>query len=1320
MRKSILLFVMAFLMYGMQTTMAQITSLYSFSESTTTYAHLTGATLSTASGDDGEQTSVPIGFAFAYDLQNYTTLTIGVNGALSFTLTDISYTNQLSNTSKKPIIAPLWDDLYARTGDSVKILYKTDGVAPNRTFTVEWKNISWRNAGDTVNFQVVLEETTNKIIFKYGPNYSTQTGRSASIGINDHTGGNNHFLSVVPGSTATVSSTVSTDTLSIASYPGNGKVYTFTYTPPSCLPPSTPTTTNITTVSAVLGWTEMGSATQWDVEYGPAGFTQGTGTLTNVTANPTTILNLSPATTYDWYVRARCSSSDSSTWLTGNSFTTACATITTLPWTEGFESMTSTGSGVIPNCWAEIGDWATASSSQSYNRAAHTGSKYIYTKYSADDWLMSPEFSLSAGVSYDFSFYYVTDGNSGWTTLETKMSNYQNKDSMNISIGTAVSGPNNTTYQKYTATFTPSTTGLYYFGIHVVATSSPWYITFDDFKLEVTPSCTQPTTQLTTNIQTTSAILNWTEAGTATTWDIEYGPSGFTQGTGTLLTGVTNKPDTLTGLTPSTTYDWYVRASCGAGSTSPWEGPSSFTTLCLANTAYPYTEGFENSVAPQCWSVINVSGTSANWAQYTGTKHPSNNAAYEGSKVAYFNAFSASSGQESILETKTFNTASLTNPAFSFYMFHDGGYTSSNDYLLVKVNDGSGWTLVDSLKRNNGSTGWVNYQYNLNSYDSLVKIAFDAVSGYGNDIHIDAFYLGEEVSMVLAPDTAICAGSTITIGETNDTNFSYNWYIAGSSTVIDTTSFITVDSAAIYVLVKNSTFTSATDTIIVSINQPAAGSFSGLASNYCSSDTAVTLTGTSASGVFAGSGVSANTFNPSLAMPGQIVISYSFTDTNGCSAIAYDTTNVGITPMITTSVDTAVCLGDSIKIGAYETSAGGVFFSEYIEGSSNNKALEIYNGTGQSINLDDYSIMTNYNGNPWSGQYHFPTGSTLAAGDVFVLANQNADTSILQVADDTLAYNAGGYVVGFNGDDVRALFYHSSATDSVMIDIIGANDLSDPGSGWDVAGVSSATKDHSLIRKSAVIHGDTNWANIAGTDSLSSAFLVYPKNTFSNLGSHTSTPLPTPSYSWSNGAITNETFVLPTAITTYTVNVSNGNCQVMDSVIVDVHALPTVNITAPDTFCNTSSALFDAGTGFTSYLWSTNAYTQTVTLDSNDLNLGNNTIWVKVGDANGCFASDTVTIFMTNCLGINSSENPIAIKIYPNPNNGRFTILFEGVQGKTIVEIIDINGRTVKHTELNISGTTHQKYNLTDITPGFYQIRVTNNNSTRITKIIVK
>ena len=178
-----------------------------------------------------------------------------------------------------------------------------------------------------------------------------------------------------------------------------------------------------------------------------------------------------------------------------------------------------------------------------------------------------------------------------------------------------------------------------------------------------------------------------------------------------------------------------------------------------------------------------------------------------------------------------------------------------------------------------------------------------------------------------------------------------------------------------------------------------------------------------------------------------------------------------------------------------------IFFSEYIEGSSNNKAIEIYNGSGAAVDLSEYSILTNYNGNAWSGLYEFPLGTSLADGDVWVIANSGADSIILSVTDDTLAYNASGYIVGFNGDDVRALV-KITATDTTIIDIIGRYDLVDPGSGWDVAGVSAATANHTLVRKFTVTNGNSDWDLSAGTDVYNSEWTVFDQDTYDYLGSH--------------------------------------------------------------------------------------------------------------------------------------------------------------------------------------------------------------------------
>jgi hypothetical protein len=88
-----------------------------------------------------------------------------------------------------------------------------------------------------------------------------------------------------------------------------------------------------------------------------------------------------------------------------------------------------------------------------------------------------------------------------------------------------------------------------------------------------------------------------------------------------------------------------------------------------------------------------------------------------------------------------------------------------------------------------------------------------------------------------------------------------------------------------------------------------------------------------------------------------------------------------------------------------QAASADLFFSEYIEGSSNNKALEIYNNTGAAINLGSagYSVQMFFNGSASAGLTINLTG-TVADGDVFVLAQSSANAAILAQADQTNGY----------------------------------------------------------------------------------------------------------------------------------------------------------------------------------------------------------------------------------------------------------------------------------------------------------------------------
>lgn len=200
-----------------------------------------------------------------------------------------------------------------------------------------------------------------------------------------------------------------------------------------------------------------------------------------------------------------------------------------------------------------------------------------------------------------------------------------------------------------------------------------------------------------------------------------------------------------------------------------------------------------------------------------------------------------------------------------------------------------------------------------------------------------------------------------------------------------------------------------------------------------------------------------------------------------------------------------------------------LFFSEYAEGSSNHKYLEIFNGTGDSVLLSNYVILVCQNGGAWNGAstHRFPSGKYLHNNDVWVIANSQADAnSILPYADEIITYSSSTLVVSFNGDDVRGLgkivtpgttetdtVYSSSDTLYVeVIDYIGRYDLVDPGTGWSVAGVANATADHTLIRKPNILKPNKNWDDAAGKDSITSEWIVKNKDDWSDIGKHTFYP----------------------------------------------------------------------------------------------------------------------------------------------------------------------------------------------------------------------
>ena len=258
----------------------------------------------------------------------------------------------------------------------------------------------------------------------------------------------------------------------------------------------------------------------------------------------------------------------------------------------------------------------------------------------------------------------------------------------------------------------------------------------------------------------------------------------------------------------------------------------------------------------------------------------------------------------------------------------------------------------------------------------------------------------------------------------------------------------------------------------------------------------------------------------SVIFPGDVEIISGCTDSEACNYDSEATSNDG---SCLYDDCTGECGGDAIEDclgqcnGTAELDACGIcdgdsspedcqgsslFFSEYAEGSSNNKYLEIYNGSDSDIDLSGYSLSSCSNGCDDGSSWDYPnnvtfdSGTVVASGDVYVVCHGSADSGEIQpYCDQNFTYLS-------NGDDVFALTQVSSG---LVLDIIGLIG-DDPGDGWDVCGISNGTKDHTLVRLASVTSGNNDWSVSSSVETCEWALL--DQDSWCYLGSHPHNDIP--------------------------------------------------------------------------------------------------------------------------------------------------------------------------------------------------------------------
>ena len=369
----------------------------------------------------------------------------------------------------------------------------------------------------------------------------------------------------------------------------------------ACEMPTSLSVTSITSNSANVSWS--GSANSYDIYYKAASDTDWT-VIENVFADSTgyTIGDLTPSTTYTWYVAALCDDGSSSNSTETGTFTTGCAMFS-VPFVQTFDATS------LPQCWERYTGWASnvfaggglasTTGSWTFNSTDVFGAYHarlnIYGT-SCNKWLVTPNIDLN-GISYPtLTFELALTAYNGGGAITP---NNQPDDKFMVIISTddgatwsaanaivwSNDGNGDFVYDQIPATgqeisislsdYANQSVMIAFYGESTVSNGDN-YLRIDNVMVNAATSCPKPSSLDVTAVTSSSVTLAWTENGTATAWNIEYGPTGYQQGSSaaTIVPANTN-PFTINNLTMGT-YDFYVQADC-ENEQSLWLGPVTAT-----------------------------------------------------------------------------------------------------------------------------------------------------------------------------------------------------------------------------------------------------------------------------------------------------------------------------------------------------------------------------------------------------------------------------------------------------------------------------------------------------------------------------------------------------------------------------------------------------------------------------------------------------------------------------------------------------------------------------------------------------------------------
>ena len=590
--------------------------------------------------DDGGWSAIPVGFNFNFFGAAYNTVSVGTNGTVFMgntgNVSDFTFTTLPSTTEPFNMVAVLAMDNNLGSVDGGTIKYWTEGTTPNRKFVISYENVKEYADTKYSTSQAIFYETTG--IVEVHVTSSTNVDRNKLVGINNGDG-TEGVLAYASGTTASATNPIANPFAYRFSPPANfTTVWTATTNGISTeiangtnifsqvVTVNDTTTYSISYTNQTTGCTNVAGSAQVTVNtlgtVAPSGVNVVApsevcfGTDFTLTTDYTGILN---GLTFQWQ-----SSVDNGPFVDIAGANSATLTTNQLDTTVYHLLITSCGGTAIAtndvtitltiptNCYCtplyttgtSSGDLISHVEIEGTTLDNNTGfvtgtpSYVLYTgqpnytatllpsstyivNVSTGEW---GDEGVAAWIDYNDDGVFAPSERIGATptTIGTGYTQGQVNDSSSFTISLACTPPTGIHRMRVRMVYAQN-------GINIDPCATYTYGETEDYFVNILPPPTCPSTGIMTvaATNTTSVDLAWAlGCSTASTFDLEYGPAGFTLGSGTVVSGVTptingtNAAYTLAGLVPNTSYSVYVRANCGNGDVSTWSLNSDFATPC--------------------------------------------------------------------------------------------------------------------------------------------------------------------------------------------------------------------------------------------------------------------------------------------------------------------------------------------------------------------------------------------------------------------------------------------------------------------------------------------------------------------------------------------------------------------------------------------------------------------------------------------------------------------------------------------------------------------------------------------------------------------